>query len=95
MKEVIPEELGDVSVRCISDHLAKDLKYKSYRAKVKPLITEKNRKDRLSFCREYRGWSLGQWRAVLWSDESTFSVSAGNKTARVPRGHRAEPNHPK
>lgn len=88
-------DLQDVSVRCISDHLNKDLKYKSYRARVKPIISKKNKEDRLTFAEDKINWSLDQWREVLWSDEATFSVSCGSKVGRVRRREGSDPHDPK
>ena len=95
LKETLPNDLADVSVRCLSDHVSKELKYRSVKAKVKPLITIKNQRDRLAWCKAHRGWSLAQWRGVLWSDESTFTVSAGNRSARVRRAPGPSPHLPK
>lgn len=38
----------------------------------KPLLSAKNIRDRISFCRKYRNWSADQWENVMFSDESTF-----------------------
>jgi hypothetical protein len=40
----------------------------------KPLISLKNRKARLAFAREHIGWTMEQWKRVLWSDESKFQM---------------------
>ena len=40
----------------------------------KPYVSEKNRKARLAFAREHAGWSLDQWKRVVWSDESPFPL---------------------
>ena len=41
----------------------------------KPYVSEKNRKARLAFAREHVGWSLDQWKRVVWSDESPFFLN--------------------
>ena len=38
----------------------------------KPYVSEKNRIARLKFARERAGWSIKQWKRVVWSDESPF-----------------------
>jgi transposase len=38
----------------------------------KPLLSKKNIKDRIAFCRKYREWTPEQWQGVLFSDESAF-----------------------
>ncbi|XP_066157703.1 eukaryotic translation initiation factor 5B-like [Euwallacea fornicatus] len=38
------------------------------------LYQKKNKKDRLSFAKEYITWSIQKWNCVLWSDESKFNL---------------------
>ncbi|GFX46212.1 QLQ domain-containing protein [Trichonephila clavipes] len=40
----------------------------------KPNITPQNAKHRLQWCRAHRHWTGHMWKAVLWSDESRFTV---------------------
>ncbi|SOV09613.1 uncharacterized protein UDID_19024 [Ustilago sp. UG-2017a] len=41
-----------------------------FRAKRKPpLLTDKHRKARRVFAKEYRHWTVEQWKHVIWSDE--------------------------
>lgn len=47
---------------------------KSCIACKKPMVSEKNRKNRLAWCLEHKDWTPEQWRAVLFSDESPFSL---------------------
>lgn len=46
----------------------------SRRAAKKPLLTAKNIKDRLAFCRKYQYWTAEQWCKVIFSDESPFPL---------------------
>ncbi|CAI9544945.1 unnamed protein product, partial [Staurois parvus] len=48
-------------------------------AASKPSITKCNAKRRMPWCKARHHWTLEQWRHVLWSDQSHFSVwqSAG------------------
>ena len=39
----------------------------------KPLVSEKNRKDRLAWCRLRRNW-VDEWNLIIWSDESRFEI---------------------
>ena len=39
----------------------------------KPLISEKNRKDRLAWCRLRKNW-VDEWDLIIWSDESRFEI---------------------
>ena len=43
-------------------------------AKKKPLVSEKNRKERLKYARKHCKWGKEEWGKVLWSDESTFQL---------------------
>jgi transposase len=53
---------------------------RGYVAKRKPLLTSIHRQRRLKWCRERLGWSVDQWRNVIFSDESSFSL--------IPNSHR-------
>ena len=41
----------------------------------KPKITMLNPKRRLEWCKGHRHWTLEQWKLVLWSDESRFTMA--------------------
>ncbi|CAI9554164.1 unnamed protein product [Staurois parvus] len=43
-------------------------------AASKPYITKCNAKCRMQWCKTRHHWTLEQWRRVLWSDLSHFSV---------------------
>jgi transposase len=49
---------------------------KSCRPAKKPLLTAFQRKRRLQFAKEHRNCTVADWKAVLFSDESVFSISA-------------------
>ena len=40
----------------------------------KPKITVRNAKCRLEWCQARCHWTLEQWKCVLWSDESLFTI---------------------
>ncbi|GFS65109.1 HTH_Tnp_Tc3_2 domain-containing protein [Trichonephila clavipes] len=48
---------------------------------------------RLDFCRPRAAWSVTDWRRVIFSDESRFSLSADDHRTRVWRrtGQRSDP----
>lgn len=50
----------------------------------KPPISEKNRKLRLAFAREHKGWTYHNWCKFIWSDE-TWVVHGRHKKTRVLR----------
>lgn len=58
------------SVHTIRRRLRNDFGLRAYRPARKPLLSRKNIKDRLRFCRAYRQWSMMDWNRVMFSDES-------------------------
>lgn len=85
LKEKHPKLLQDVTVRTVQHRLQKDLKLPSRRAAKKPLLTDKMRKKRLQFCKNYRHWTSDDWKKVMFSDESTFRLIRGtSKLVRRP-----------
>ena len=44
----------------------------------KPKITMRNAKHRLEWCKARRHCTLEQWKHVLWSDESRFTIWQSN-----------------
>ncbi|CAI9552822.1 unnamed protein product, partial [Staurois parvus] len=47
-------------------------------AASKPYITKCNAKCHMHWCKVRRHWTLEQWRRVLWSNKSCFSVWQSN-----------------
>ena len=84
VKEKNPGLLSHCSLRCVQQALHDDLGFKSYRARKKPALTQKQMENRVKFCKKYAVWDLDSWRSVLWSDEATFSVT-GSGFQRVYR----------
>ena len=39
-----------------------------------PKITMRNAKRRLEWCKAHRHLTLEQWKRILWSDESRFTI---------------------
>ena len=52
-------------------------------AAPKPLLTESQREKRLSWCIERQSWSVQQWKTVIWSDESRFTLFKNDGSSRV------------
>ncbi|CAI9726432.1 transposable element Tcb1 transposase [Octopus vulgaris] len=57
---------------------------KSCRAARKPLLTAQNRKRRLLWARAHKTWTVQQWRTVMFTDESRFSL-VSDKLVHVRR----------
>ncbi len=47
---------------------------KLYCAKRKPYVNSVQKRHRLLWARRHLGWTITQWKRVLWSDESVFQV---------------------
>jgi len=43
-------------------------------ARKKPLLTAQQKARRLAFAKRYASWTAEDWEAVLWTDESPFSI---------------------
>ena len=54
----------------------------------KPLMTEKMRKKRLAFCKEFKKWTENEWKAVMFSGgELTFrQFGSAKQYMRHPSG---------
>src|SRR5215469_4948932 len=64
-----------------------------YKAKIKPLITQKNKRARVKWAKERKTWTTCDWKKILWSDESLFHVLHGNIGKSVIRT-KLEKSHP-
>src|SRR4029434_10488780 len=51
--------------------------FKLYCAKRKPYVNHVQKRCRLLWARRNLGWTITQWKRVLWSDESVFPVFVG------------------
>ena len=62
----------------------------SRRAAKKPLLSKKNIRDRLIFCRKYGEWTAEDWGKVIFSDEASFRLfgASGKRLVRRWKGER-------
>jgi hypothetical protein len=60
------------------------------RAAKKLLLSRKNIRDRLIFCKRYRDWTAEDWSKVIFSNESPFQLfeASGKKRVRRRQGER-------
>jgi hypothetical protein len=84
LKEKVPA-LSAVSVRWIQKLCKVDLKMPSMKMATKPLLNQRMREQRLEFARAYGSWTVEQWKAVMFSDESHFELQLGEKSGRCRR----------
>ncbi len=66
---------------------------KLYCAKRKPYVNSVQKHRRLLWARRHLGWTITQWKRVLWSDESVFKVFFGKNGRRVLQT-KEEKDHP-
>lgn len=57
----------------------------SRRPAKKPLLTREHRIQRLRFARNHQGWTLDDWKMVLFSDETRISLKSPDGRERVWR----------
>lgn len=55
-------------------HMRKNLGARPYRPPVKPLLTKKQRLQRLKFCNERKDWSENDWKRVIFSGKRSFEL---------------------
>lgn len=83
----IKRELGlNVSDDTIERRILESGEFKSYWAAKKPFLSKAQMKRRLQWTLDHRGWTVEQWRRVLWTDESPF-VLRFNCKKKVWRRH--------
>jgi len=83
-KDFIESSGKEVSKSTIKRALYK-MGYHSRTALRKPHISEPNRKVRLKWARERRFWTIDDWKRVIWSDESRFTLFQSDKKIHVWR----------
>lgn len=84
-----------IAPRTVRQRLHETFNLTARRPAKKPLITEKNRKDRLDFCRRVKDWTPEMWERVLWSDETSIRQYGNQGSTFVWRapGTRYEPRN--
>ena len=68
-----------MSLRTIR-RILKRRKIKSYVAQKKFLLTNRHRSIRKDWWKQYKSWSLNDWKGVIFSDECKFGFSSDGKT---------------
>lgn len=71
LKENNPNLLDNVPERTVRRRLHNDLHFRKVNALKKPLLTLKQRKNRVVFCKKYLEWGIEKFKTILWSDEAT------------------------
>lgn len=58
----------------IRNYMKVELKWRSWKRRKTPLLTDAQKKKRLLFARQHRHWKFEDWSNVLFSDESPYQV---------------------
>lgn len=74
IREIFIESTGNVVCRRTMQETLYEMGYNSRTALRKPNVSEHNRKIRLNWARERRLWTTDDWKKVVWSDESRFTM---------------------
>ncbi len=73
----------------ISEHTTrqtlKQMGYSSSKPHQVPLLSAKNRKQRLQFAQAHKNWTIEDWKTVAWSDESRFLLRHSDGRVRIWR----------
>jgi len=85
IRENFVESSGMVVSKSTIRRRLRDMGYNSRIAVHKPLLSNKNIRDRLAWAKEKRDWSLENWKKVVWSDESRFTLFKNDGRIRVWR----------
>lgn len=74
-----------ISPRTIRRRLQLTFHLRAYKPAKKPRLSEKNRRDRLTFCQRYRHWTPSMWSRVMFSDETMIvQFRPNNRYVRRP-----------
>jgi len=66
----------------------KQMGYSSRRPHRVPLLSDKNRKQRLQFTQDHQNWTIEDWKSVVWSDESRYLLQHSDGRVRIwPKIH--------
>jgi transposase/uncharacterized protein (DUF2267 family) len=90
----------DYGVVCSSDTIRRALRSSGLGAiekPKKPLLTKRNVRKRLAWCKAHRGWTIDDWKRVIWSDETKINRfnSDGRVWAWIRDGEKPQPKHVK
>lgn len=85
LAKIALEQTGKKTSRFTIGRILKKEGLKSFRAKRKPFISAKNRKERLAFAKLHVDEDEEFWNRVLWSDESKYNVFGDDGRVRVWR----------
>ena len=56
-----------------------------FKARKKPYLSPKHKKDRLRWGKEHLRWTIEDWSRVIWTDEATFETGLDSRSCYVTR----------
>jgi transposase len=74
----------EVCLNTVKKYL-KEMGYGSYSMVHKPLLTSVHKRNRRHWAMEHKDWTLDQWKSVIWSDKSLFTVMGNDSFRKVIR----------
>lgn len=74
VKEIFTDSTGKEVCENTIRRTLYEMGYHSRVALRKPYISESNRRFRLKWTRERRSWTINDWKKIVWSDESRFTL---------------------
>ncbi len=72
----------------------KQMAYSSRRPHRVPLLSAKNRKQRIQFTQDHQNWTIEDWKNVAWSDEFRFLLRYSDGRVRIMRKEHESMDHP-
>ena len=82
--QAIADSLSDVEISaCIVHRVLKRYGYRLYKPTIKPGLIAENKIKRLEWCKEYKDWTLEDWKNVIWSDETSVTLGGQCRRRRV------------
>ena len=69
----LPQTGSVPSVTTIKYRLLRKYELRSFKPATKPLLSRKNIKDRIRFCKQFKNWTADDWSEVMFSDETIIS----------------------
>ena len=70
LNQHLPQPVSTITVR----RELHDMNLRGRVARAKPLIRDQNALARRKWCRDHATWTVDDWKRVLWSDESPFTL---------------------
>ena len=67
----------DYNLQVSTSTIQRTFKRQGYVARVKrkkPLLTKQHRKRRLDWAKKHSTWTVDDWKRVIWSDETAFTL---------------------